>query len=187
MNVIWAYYISHVVTVTRPTRVSCITSMLLITPLPWPHRIVNWPFGGSLIDRRSDQSLCGIYNFCPTNQSDKEIMIINNNNLLHLYSAFLGTQSALHGRGNLLYHHQCAASTWMMWRQPYCARTPTTHQLTGGEETEWWSQSADWQNRSPCWKKTIDTITTFFMVLLVIMGPVLVFMETLMDLVGLYW
>ncbi len=37
--------------------------------------------------------------------------------------------------GNLLNHHQCAASTWMMWWQPYCTRTPTTHQLTGGEET----------------------------------------------------
>ncbi len=59
----------------------------------------------------------------------------HNNNLLHLYSAFLGTQSALHRRRNLLKHHQCAASTWMMRRQPYCARTPTTHQLTGGEET----------------------------------------------------
>ncbi len=66
----------------------------------------------------------------------------NNNNLLHLFSAFLGTQSALHRReGILLNHHQCAASTWMMQWQPYCARTPTTHQLTGGEETEWWSQS----------------------------------------------
>ncbi len=36
----------------------------------------------------------------------------NNNNLLHLYSAFLGTQSALHrrggGGGDLLNHHQCA-------------------------------------------------------------------------------
>ncbi len=62
----------------------------------------------------------------------------NNNNSLHLYSAFLGTQSALHwrgGGGGLLNYHQCAASTWMMRRQPYCARTPTTHQLTGGEET----------------------------------------------------
>ncbi len=37
----------------------------------------------------------------------------NNNNLLHLYSAFLGTQSALHRRGDLLNHHQCAASTWI--------------------------------------------------------------------------
>ncbi len=37
--------------------------------------------------------------------------------------------------GNLLIHHQCAASNWMMQRQPYCTRTPTTHQLTGGEET----------------------------------------------------
>jgi len=26
------------------------------------------------------------------------------------------------------------ASTWMMRQQTYCARTPTTHQLTGGEE-----------------------------------------------------
>ncbi len=34
--------------------------------------------------------------------------------------------------GDLLNHHQCAASTWM---------NATTHQLTGGEETEWWSQS----------------------------------------------
>jgi len=37
--------------------------------------------------------------------------------------------------GSLLNQHQFAASIWMMWRQPYCARTPTTHQLTGGEET----------------------------------------------------
>ncbi len=60
----------------------------------------------------------------------------NNNNLLHLYSAFLGTQSTLHSKGGyLLIHHQCAASTWMMRWQPYCARTPTTHQLIGGEET----------------------------------------------------
>ncbi|XDV43040.1 hypothetical protein PO909_011592 [Leuciscus waleckii] len=65
----------------------------------------------------------------------EKIINNNNNNLLHLYSAFLGTQSTLHGRGNLLNHHQCAASTWMMRQQPYCARTPTTHQLTGGEET----------------------------------------------------
>ncbi len=62
--------------------------------------------------------------------------IYNNNNLLHLYNTFLDTQSALHRRGNLLKHHQCAASTWRMRRQPYCTRTPTTHQLTGGEETE---------------------------------------------------
>ncbi len=26
--------------------------------------------------------------------------------------------------GNLLIHHQCATSTWMMRRQSYCARTP---------------------------------------------------------------
>ncbi len=37
--------------------------------------------------------------------------IYNHNNLLHLYSAFLGTQTALQRRGNLYNHHQCAAST----------------------------------------------------------------------------
>ncbi len=36
-------------------------------------------------------------------------------------------------------------------------------------------------------KKTIDTITKFVMVLLVLMGLVLVLMETVMDPVGLYW
>ncbi len=36
-------------------------------------------------------------------------------------------------------------------------------------------------------KKTIDTITKLVMVLLVIMGLVLVLMETVMDPVGLYW
>ena len=56
--------------------------------------------------------------------------------ICYIYIAlFLRPQSALHRWGNLLNHHQCAASTWMMRRQPYCARTPTTHQLTGGEET----------------------------------------------------
>jgi len=42
----------------------------------------------------------------------------------------------IEGGGDLLNHHQCVASTWMMRRQPYCARTPTTHQLIGGEEAE---------------------------------------------------
>ncbi len=36
-------------------------------------------------------------------------------------------------------------------------------------------------------KKTIDTITKFVMGLLVIMGLVLVLMETVMDPVGFYW
>ncbi len=59
-----------------------------------------------------------------------------------IYIALLWVLKALYIEwGNLLNHHQCAASTWMMRRQPYCARTPTTHQLIGGEETEWWSQS----------------------------------------------
>ncbi len=39
----------------------------------------------------------------------------------------------------------------------------------------------------PLLKKTIDTITKLVMVLLVIMGLVLVLMETVMDPVGLYW
>ncbi len=60
---------------------------------------------------------------------------LNYNNLLHSYGAFsvLKVLYIEGGGGDLLNHHQCAASTWMMWRQPYCARTPTTHQLTGGD------------------------------------------------------
>ncbi len=54
----------------------------------------------------------------------------------YIYIALFKALKALYiQEGNLLNHHQCAASTWMMRRQPYCARTTTTHQLTGGEET----------------------------------------------------
>jgi len=61
---------------------------------------------------------------------DRNIIII----ICYLYNA---PQSASHmEEGNLLNHHQCAALTWMMLWQPYCTRTPTTHQLIGGEETE---------------------------------------------------
>ncbi len=54
----------------------------------------------------------------------------------YIYIALFKALKALYIEGgNLLNHHQCAASTWMMRQQPYCARTPTSHQLTGGEET----------------------------------------------------
>ncbi len=50
-----------------------------------------------------------------------------------LYCVLLYTQSALQswGGGSLLNHHQCAASTWMMWRLPHDNGTSalTTHQL----------------------------------------------------------
>ncbi len=59
-----------------------------------------------------------------------------NNNLLHLYRVFWVLKALYIEAGILLNHHQCAAFTWMMRRQPYCDRTPTTHQLIGGEETE---------------------------------------------------
>ncbi len=47
----------------------------------------------------------------------------NNNNSLHLYSAFLGTQSALHCEGISSSIHLDDVTA------------ATTHQLTGGEET----------------------------------------------------
>ncbi len=60
----------------------------------------------------------------------------------YIYIALFWVLKALNIEGgDLLVQHQCVASTWMMRRQPLCARTPTTHQLIGGEETEWWSQS----------------------------------------------
>ncbi len=56
--------------------------------------------------------------------------------MMHLYSAFIvycHTPKALynHVGGSLLNHHQCAASTWMMRRQPQDngASALTTHQL----------------------------------------------------------
>jgi len=55
----------------------------------------------------------------------------------YIYVAFLAFKPLYIEEGNLLNHHQCATSTWIMQWQPYCARPPTTHQLIGGE---WWSQ-----------------------------------------------
>ncbi len=54
-----------------------------------------------------------------------------------LYCVLLYTQSALQScGGSLLNHHQCAASTWMMWRLPQDngASALTTHQLQVEEE-----------------------------------------------------
>jgi len=50
--------------------------------------------------------------------------------MLHLNSACWYSNHFTYGRGDLLSHHQCAASTWMMRQQPY----NTTHQLIGGED-----------------------------------------------------
>ncbi len=61
----------------------------------------------------------------------------NNNDLLHLYCAFLGTQTALHSKGGGGFPHPppvCSIHlddvTAAIVRQ-----NTTTHQLTGGEET----------------------------------------------------
>ncbi len=79
-----------------------------------------------------------MYQICSIAASCLLIIIIIN----YIYIALFWVLKALYiERGNLLNHHQCAASTWMIRRQPYCARMPTTHQLIGGEDTEWWSQS----------------------------------------------
>ncbi len=72
--------------------------------------------------------------------------------ICYIYTALFWVLKALYIEGgHLLKHHQCAVNTWMMWRQPYCARTPTTHQLTGGcDEANqcmgiirrlWWSEA----------------------------------------------
>ncbi len=56
-----------------------------------------------------------------------------------LYCVLLYTQSALQSyRGSLLNHHQCAASTWMMRRQPQDngASALTTHQLQVERESD---------------------------------------------------
>ncbi len=63
--------------------------------------------------------------------------IYNNNNLLHLYRAFLGTQSTLHRSGGSPQPPPVCSIHLMMRRQPYCSRTPPTHQLQV-ERRQWW-------------------------------------------------
>jgi len=43
MNEIGTYHIHHVVTVTWPTSVSCVTSLAFINPLLWPHGMIKCP------------------------------------------------------------------------------------------------------------------------------------------------
>ncbi len=72
-----------------------------------------------------------------------------------LYCILLYTQSALQSwGGSLLNHHQCAASTWMMRRQPQDngASALTTHQLQV-ERRE--SDGANQVDRD-CWEAMID-------------------------------
>jgi len=56
--------------------------------------------------------------------------------ICYIYIALLCILKALYIWKGESHQPPPMASTWMMRRQPYCARTPTTHQLTGGEETE---------------------------------------------------
>ncbi len=58
--------------------------------------------------------------------------------ICYIYIALLWVLKALYiVGGKSPQHDQCSASTWIIRQQPYCPRTPTTHQLIGGEETEW--------------------------------------------------
>ncbi len=72
--------------------------------------------------------------------------------MCYIYTALFWVLKALYIEGgHLLNQHQCAASTWMMRWQPFCTKTLTTHQLTGGcDEANqcmgmirrlWWSEA----------------------------------------------
>jgi len=41
MNIIWTYYIHHIVIIMWPTSSSYVASLPFINPLPWPHGIVK--------------------------------------------------------------------------------------------------------------------------------------------------
>ncbi len=63
-------------------------------------------------------------------KKDQQIFIIII--IYYIYIVLFWVFKALYIEGgNLLNHLQCAASIWMMRQQPYCTRTPTTHQLIG--------------------------------------------------------
>ncbi len=74
-------------------------------------------------------------------------LAINNNNLLHFIALFWLLKALYIAGGNLLNHHQGAASFWIMRRQPYCVRTPTTHTQSDeanqcmGMIRPWWSEA----------------------------------------------
>jgi hypothetical protein len=84
----------------------------------------------------SDFNLGNVFPSIPTHYikiCDRiEIIIID-----WIYTAFfyqLRYSSALHSKGETqLIHHQCVAPTWVMHGDHFCARTLTTHQLSGGE------------------------------------------------------
>ncbi len=61
--------------------------------------------------------------------------------------------------GSLLNHHQCVASTWMMWRQPQDngASALTTHQL----QVERRERDSDYAGKSAVLLKTA-VITEYF-------------------------
>ncbi len=92
----------------------------------------GFSWGASLWQQQRSYALLTIYIYCIYNWETNEWM--NEWGIyIALYCVWLYTQSALQscGGGSLLNHHQCAASTWMMWRQPQDngASALTTHQL----------------------------------------------------------
>ncbi len=105
--------------------------------------------GGSCVSSTSHVSWYSCEDTSKTDMEEKKllnevaifVLIIIINNSLHLYSAFLGTQSALHRRGGspqpppVCSIHLDDATAAILRQNAH--HTPAT----GGEETEWWSQS----------------------------------------------
>ncbi len=82
-----------------------------------------------------------------------DIIINNNNNLLHLYSAFLGTQSALHSNGGI------SSSTTSVQHPPDDVTAPIVRQNTPHTPAYWWRGDSDEANqcmgmiRRPWWSE----------------------------------
>ncbi len=99
---------------------------------------IYWGGGGvnnSLNPEQTDSSNCNMNYKIILDILRIYIGYINIIIIHYIYIVLFWVLKALYIEGGNLNYHQCAASNWMMQRQPYCARTPTTHQLIGGEET----------------------------------------------------
>ncbi len=82
-----------------------------------------------------------------------DIVIYNNNNLLHLYSAFLGTQSALHSNEGI------SSSTTSVQHPPDDVTAAIVRQNTPHTPAYWWRGDSDEVNqcmgmiRRPWWSE----------------------------------
>ncbi len=75
LNLIWTYYIRHVVIVLWPT--SCVTSLSFTNPLLWPHGIVKCPLHVHFRNSPEVIGHPGTFCYCLMNTVDSDILVFS--------------------------------------------------------------------------------------------------------------